>query len=141
MIDIESKVVDAIQTAYEDAGLTVGVSSTFVEAPEKFPWVYVAELSNSTYTNSQDTSLKEHHARVRYRIEVYSNLSAGAKAEAKRLRDIADDAMQSMKFTRTSSSFIPNFDRSVTRLYADYTAIVEEGREDGETITHQMYRG
>lgn len=141
MIDIENLVVDTIQAAYATAGVNATVSSTFVEAPEEFPWVYAREMSNVTYQKSLDTSLREHHATVTYRIEFYSNLAEGAKAQAKQLREIADIAMQDMKFTRTSSSFIPNYDRSVTRLYADYRAVVEQGHDKDGTITYQMYRG
>lgn len=141
MIDIENKIVDAIQEAFTAAGIQVTVSSTFVSSPAEFPWVYVREMSNITYQGSLDTSLREHHATVTYRIEVYSNLADGAKSQAKQLREIADLAMQDMRFTRTSSSFVPNYDRSITRLISDYRAVVQEGVTDDGVTTHQMYRG
>ena len=140
MIDIENKVIDTIQTALTAAGISATVTSEYVESPSEFPHVYARETSNTTYRRSQDTSLREHHANVRYRVEVFSNKSVGAKEEVKSIQEVADLAMQDMKFTRVSMSFIPNYDRSIVRAYADYAAIVREGvDEDGNTV-HYMYR-
>lgn len=137
MIDIENKVIDTISKAFEGVAT---VSSVYVESPEKFPWVYVREMSNSVYARSIDESLSEHHASVSFRIEYYSAATRGAKQEVKALAQIGDMAMQSMKFRRSSFSLIPNYDRTVTRAYADYRAVVGEGVQKGDDVVYQMYR-
>lgn len=140
MIYIENKVIDTIQTALLSASISATVTSEFDPSPAEFPHVYARETGNSTYRRTQDTSLLEHHATVRFRVEVFSNKTSGGKEEVKTILNVIDLAMQNMKFTRTSSNFIPNYDRTITRAYADYTAVVQEGvGKDGNTV-FQMYR-
>lgn len=137
MIDIENEVIDNITNAF--AGIA-DVSSVYEESPASFPYVYARETSNDGYPRSYDNDLKDHHARVTFRLEYYSAKESGAKQEVKALMQIGDECMQGMKFRRTSSGLIPNWDRTITRGYADYSAVVGEPREiDGDTV-FQMYR-
>lgn len=137
MIDIENKVIDTLAGAFSGVAKVSGV---FVESPESFPWVYAREISNTEYSRSIDNDLHDHHAVVDFRLEYFSAAKVGAKQEVKALAQIGDTAMQSMKFRRTSYSFIPNYDRNVVRAYADYRAVVGEPREIGSDVVYQMYR-
>lgn len=137
MIDIENKVIDTLTDAFDGVAT---VSGTFVESPENFPWVYAREISNTAYTRSYDEALTEHHAYCTFRIEYYSAATVGAKQEVKAMAQIGDRTMQNMKFRRISFSFIPNYDRSVVRAYADYRALVGEPREIDGNVVYQMYR-
>jgi hypothetical protein len=135
MIDIENKVIDTVSRAFDGVA---EVSSVY--SPSGFPFVYVREISNVGYSGSYDNDLHEHHARIVFRIECYSELENGAKQEVKAMMQIADQTMQSMKFRRTSYGLIPNWDRAITRGYADYSALVGEPKEiEGNTV-FQMYR-
>lgn len=137
MIDIENKVIDTISQAFDGVAK---VSSVFVESPDEFPWVYIREITNTGYARSYDNRLCDHHAYVTFRIEYYSALDSGAKQEVKRLMQIGDVAMQSMKFRRTASNLVPNWDRTISRGCADYSAVVGEPHDiDGDTV-FQMYR-
>lgn len=137
MIDIENKVIDNLSQAFSGVAKVSGV---FVESPAEFPWVYAREISNSEYQRSIDNDLHDHHANVTFRLEYYSAARVGAKQEIKALAQIGDIAMQNMKFRRSSFSFIPNYDRNVMRAYADYRAVVGEGREIDGNVVYQMYR-
>ena len=137
MIDIENYVINQLSTAFTG---TADVTGVFVEEPESFPCVYAHEVSNSTVSWVADESLNEHAAKVTIRLEYYSALVSGAKQQIKEMMEIGDTTMSSMKFTRTSSSIIPNYDRSVVRGYADYTAIVGEPKTVGDDLIYQMYR-
>lgn len=137
MIDIENKIIDMLTTAFEGVAK---VSGTYTESPSEFPWVYAREISNTGYNRSYDNDLHEHHANVTFRIEYYSAKQSGAKQEIKAMMQIGDTAMQDIKFRRTSFSFIPNWDRSITRAVADYRAVVGEGREVGNDVVFQIYR-
>lgn len=137
MIDIENIVVDAIEKAFDGVA---SVSSVYVEAPEEFPWVYVHQVSNSAIERLYDDTLVERAARITIRVEHFSNKASGAKEEVKAMMQISDQCMGDMKFTRTRAGLIPNYDRSVTRGYCDYSAVVGEPQEiDGNTV-FQMYR-
>lgn len=137
MIDIENKVIDTLSQAFDGVATVSGV---FVESPARFPWVYAREISNTEYQRSIDNDLHDHHASVTYRIEYYSAARVGAKQEIKAMAQIGDVTMQNMKFRRSSFSFIPNYDRSVVRAYADYRAVVGEGVQVGDDVVYQMYR-
>ena len=137
MIDIENIIIDNLSEAFD--GIAT-VSSVYTEDPESFPWVYARVVTNTTASRYNDDRLYEHAVNLTFRIEYYSALTAGAKQEVKDLMQIGDTCMSDMKFIRTSSGLIPNYDRSVTRGYADYTAMVWEPREvDGNTV-YQIYR-
>ena len=139
MIDIENKVINTIDEAFSDWDDLTVVSVLPREDPKK-NIVYVRMIDNSTYQDTLDQSLTEHHARVSFRIECYSNLFNGAKEQVKEMLQVVDWAMQGMKFTRTSYNFIPNYDPSYTRAYADYYAIVQQGKTENGTTVHRMYR-
>lgn len=135
MVDIENKVIDTLANAFDGVAEVSSVYSS-----SNFPFVYVREVSNVGYPRSYDNDLHEHHARIVIRVECYSNLVSGAKQEVKALMQIADLTMQGIKFRRTSYGLIPNYDRSITRGYADYTAVVGEPREIGQDTVYQIYR-
>lgn len=137
MIDIENIVINTLSDAFSGVA---SLSSVYLESPKSFPHVYAREISNTGYSQSYDNALKEHHARVTFRIEFYSALEKGAKQEVKALMQIADTCMQGMKFRRTAYNLIPNWDRTITRAYADYAAVVGEPKEVDGNVVYQMYR-
>ena len=137
MIDIENKVIDTLAEAFTG---TAKVSGAYVESPPSFPWVYARQISNTAYSRSYDNALHEHHARIAFRLEYYVSTPNGPKQDVKDLMQIGDMTMQGMKFRRTGSGVIPNFDRTVARAYADYVVLVGEPREDGNNVVYQMYR-
>ena len=134
MIDIFPKVYTTIRNALPDS---IDVTNVEQMVSESFPCVTVQEIANITYTESQDESLTEHHARVEYAINVYSTVS---DTEARSIIMTVDSLMQNMKFTRTQLRPTPNIDHTVHRYTATYSAIVAEGVTDGNTTTYQMYR-
>lgn len=141
MIDIENlvvnKVFQAVNTAYPNAVCY----SEYVEVPAGFPCVTLYEADNRSYRPSDDEQLSDHQVHVMYECNVYSDKTDGKKAEAKQIADIVDNAMQSMKFTRTMRSQIPNVDRTIYRVTMRFEAVVGEPivTENG-TTTLQMYR-
>lgn len=141
MIDIEGVVYTTVHDAIRAEYPTCSISDDV--PPEKtavFPHVTIKEDSNRTYQRTQDNALTEHHAIVVYEISVYSNRQTGRKAECKAIMNIADLAMQNMKFTRVQKHELPTLDRTIMRMYARYEAVVEEPENiDGQNV-FQMYR-
>jgi hypothetical protein len=64
----------------------------------------------------------------------------GAKLEAKAILNIADNAMQSMKFWRTMTRQVPNVDRSIYRMIARYRAVVGEPTQVGDDLEFHIYQ-
>ena len=140
MIDIENKVLSVVREAVLAVYPNVSVYGEYVEAPASFPCVTVTEDTNYTYVYSKDEMPDEHHADVQYAVNVYSNRQSGAKLEAKAIMNIADAAMQGMKFWRTMTRQVPNVDRTIYRLIARYHAIVGEPRQDGDDLVFHIYQ-
>ena len=140
MIDIENKVLSVVREAVLAAFPNCAVYSEYVEQSAVFPCITITEDTNYTYVNSLDNALHEHHAECQYSINVYSAKQTGAKLEAKAILNVADNAMQSMRFWRTMTRQVPNMDITVYRLVARYRAVVEEPKEVGNDLVYQMYQ-
>lgn len=141
MIDIENKVLSVVREAVLAQFPNASVYGEYIDIPETFPCVTVTEDTNYTYVYTKDEQLMEHHAEVQYAVNVYSNLKTGAKLEARKIMNIADAAMQNMKFWRTMTRQVPNIDRSIYRMVARYRAVVGEPTEDGDgNLVFQMYQ-
>ena len=140
MIDIENKVLSVVREAVLAQYPTASVYGEYVEVPASFPCVTVTEDTNYTYVYTKDEQLAEHHAEVQYAVNVYSNKHTGAKLEAKAIMNIADNAMQGMKFWRTMTRQVPNVDRTIYRLIARYRAVVGEPTQVGDDLVFHMYQ-
>lgn len=140
MIDIENKVLSVVRDAVLAQYPTASVYGEYVEVPASFPCVTVTEDTNYTYVYTKDEQLAEHHAEVQYAVNVYSNKQTGAKLEAKAIMNIADNAMQGMRFWRTMTRQVPNVDRTIYRLIARYRAVVGEPTQVGNDLVFQMYQ-
>ena len=140
MIDIENKVLSVVREAVLAQYPTASVYGEYVEVPASFPCVTVTEDTNYTYVYTKDEQLAEHHTEVQYAVNVYSNKQTGAKLEAKAIMNIADNAMQGMKFWRTMTRQVPNVDRTIYRLIARYRAVVGEPTQVGNDLVFHMYQ-
>lgn len=140
MIDIENKVLSVVRESVLAQYPTASVYGEYVEVPASFPCVTVTEDTNYTYVYTKDEQLAEHHAEVQYAVNVYSNKQTGAKLEAKAIMNIADNAMQGMKFWRTMTRQVPNVDRTIYRLIARYRAVVGEPTQVGDDLVFHMYQ-
>ena len=141
MIDIENKVINDVFTAVRTAYSGASCYGEYVSVPAAFPCVTLYEADNTTYTLSQDDSLQEHHARVMYECNVYSDKQSGKKAQARAIAKLVDTTMQNMKFTRTYYSPLPNLDRTIFRITMRWEAIVGDPITTTQNdTTYSMYR-
>ena len=139
MFDIENYVIDYIQTAYENAGMSVHVDSMLQSYPSEFPSITVREVQNVSLDSTRDDSLEEHHVSVRYQIDIIV-AEKPIKANCKRLMAIADRAMQDLKFTRTDCDLSASEDRTLAWGTLVYRAVVGAPRTVGDNQIYQMYR-
>ena len=145
MVDIESYVFTKIAEAILEEHPDAVILGDYIEELSSFPTITVTEIGNATLRRMQDEELTEHYATITYEVNVYCNDRTWKKAGCKSILRIVDEVMLGMKFTKGLQRQLPAIDhsRTVYRMYARYTAVVDEGTEseDGETITHQIYRG
>lgn len=145
MIDIENYVFTRLCNAIHEKYPEANVLGDYVEELATFPAVTIREYGNETLKRMQDDEPVEHYATVVYEVNVYCNERLGKRAQCKDILGIVDREMMAMKFTKRPQRQLPavNNTRTIHRMYARYTAVVDEGTlsEDGKTITHYMYRG
>lgn len=128
MINIETEVFSTVATALRAQFSGIFVAGEAVAAPSSFPAVTLVEDDNSTYQRSLDSSGQENHAQLMYSCNVYSNKSAGKKAECKAILAVIDTEMFGMGFLRVGSSpmEMPNKDTSIYRMVARYRATISK---------------
>lgn len=140
MIDIESKVFntvfDAVKLAYPNADVTTG----FDETTAKFPCVVVMEMNNAPLRNMNTDDCAENYATLSYEISVYTDSMNHAKTEGKGVLEVADTAMQGLKFRRIRKNQPLNINRTIFRQYARYEVIVGKPIEVNGNTVYQMYR-
>ena len=127
MIDIENDVVNAVATAVhaDTEFATAYVASVYEDTPPTFPAVTISEVANAVWRKGRDQSNMENMNDVAYEVNIYSNKASGKKAEAKRLAQIVDTAMEQMHFTRILFYPTPNLaDATIYRYTGRYRAIV-----------------
>ena len=115
MIDIETNVVDAVTRALLPLYDGIAVYSEHSNVPAKFPCVMIYEASNVTFTATWDEK-GEHHAEVRYTVEVYTNDLNGKKRLAKEIAGIVDGVMLGLGFARASRQY--SFGMNESTLFA-----------------------
>lgn len=130
MINIETEVFSTVATALRAEFSGIFVAGEAVAAPSSFPAVTLVEDDNSTYQRSLDSSGQENHAQLMYSCNVYSNKSAGKKAECKAILAVIDAEMFGMGFIRVGSSpmEVPNANGAIYRMVARYRATVSKDK-------------
>ena len=140
MIDVENLVIDTVSKAVKTQYSSALIVSDFTDTPASFPCVSIMEIDNSAYRKTQDNDLQEHHVNVMYEISVYSNKTKGAKSEVKAIMNLVDTTLQNIKFTRTFKQFIPNKDKTISRMVARFEAVIAEGKTANGNTVYQVYR-
>lgn len=129
MIDIEKdvfkKIVDAVTIDYPDIKILGEQPSKLA----KFPCIIIEEKDNYMHDKSQDSGSLENYAVVMYEVNVYSNRVNGKKDECKRIRDIIDNRLELMGFSRISSVPMSTSDATVYRIVSRYRATVSKNKE------------
>ena len=126
MIDIENSVFNYVTEPLRTEFPGISVYGEYVEVPSSFPSVSLVEDDNSEIgTNRTLGRLPEMAANLMYTANVYSNLATGKKTQAKAIMYAIDTRMHELGFERTMRSQLPNVDRTIYRVTARYTKIMQ----------------
>ena len=126
MIDVEkeifTEVADAIQTEYPDCFVT----GEYAPGAPSFPCVSLVEIDNASWEDTMTQEGTDVHAAVTYEVNVYSNKTAGKKAECRQIASFVDNLLLGMNFTRIMLQPIPNVrDATIYRITGRYRALVD----------------
>lgn len=130
MIQIEdmlfTKIATAIRAEFPDAY----VVGEYVNAPSRFPAVYIVEMDNTVNRAGRDTSSIENFADVMYQVDIFSNKNKGKKAECKAIAAFVDEQFASIGFTRSFLNPVPNMDDgTIYRMTGRWVATVSKNNE------------
>ena len=127
MIDIENELFTKIATAIRAEFSGAYVVGEYVNAPSKFPAVYIVEQDNTVNRATRDTSDIENFADVMYQVDIYSNKNKGKKAECKSIAAFIDGMFARMGFTRSFLNPVPNIDDgTIYRMTGRWIATVSK---------------
>ena len=121
MIDVESQVFQKCADAFRAAYPNGYIAGEYVPQPPKFPAVSVVEMDNNVDERAMDNGNIENAVNVMYRVDVYSNLNKGTKAQTKAIISLIDEVLAQYRFVRTFCNPIQNFnDATIYRMTARY---------------------
>ena len=140
MIDIQSKVVDTIFNAVTAQFPNADITTGFDEKTAIFPCVVVEEVDNVPYRKTNTDDCAENYSRITYEVSVYTNSMDSAKTDGRRIIDVADTALQSLKFRRIRLNKPLNIARTIFRQYLRSDVIVSKPVTEGKTTTYYLYR-
>ena len=127
MIDIENELFTKIATALRAEFSGIYVVGEYVNAPSKFPAVYIVEQDNTVNRATRDTSGIENFVDVMYQVDIYSNKNKGKKSECKAIAALVDEQFASLGFTRSFLNPVPNIDDgTIYRMTGRWIATVSK---------------
>ena len=127
MIDIENELFTKIATAIRAEFLGAYVVGEYVNAPPRFPAVYIVEQDNTVNRATRDTSGIENFADVMYQVDIHSNKNKGKKSECKAIAALVDEQFASLGFTRSFLNPVPNIDDgTIYRMTGRWIATVSK---------------
>ena len=129
MIDVENMVFDTVATDVRAKYPDIYMVGEYVKTPPKFPCVSLVEMDNQSYQQTEDSGSVENHASVMYEVNIYSNKTAGKKAECKAIAALIDERMLALGFARTMLQPIPNLDdATIYRMVGRYSAVISKDK-------------
>lgn len=126
MIDYSNEIFTAVATAVRASHQGTMVTGEYTRAPSQFPIVTLDEVENVTVGALVDSSDEERYVGLTYRVQVFSNKTAGKRGEARNIFATADSAMLRLGFRRITYTTTPEiYDSTIYSITATYEAIID----------------
>jgi len=129
--DIEAKVYDTVSKAAKEAYPTLSTASWYGATPPSFPFAYIVQTEDSDYIPSITSNHENEAYSISFEVDVYSNLAAGRKAEAKAISNHIAALMKAMGFRQMLGGrpidMTDSKNRSLARYFSRYEAKVHNG--------------
>ena len=133
MIDAENLIFSEIFEKVKEQYPEVFMTGEYVRSPSSFPCASLIEMDNATLRSTQTTEGNENHVAVTYELNVYSNKTAGKKAECREITSFIDELLLKLNFTRIMLEPVPNQDdATIYRMLGRYRAVISKD--------HQIFR-
>ena len=123
MIDFSNEIFNESAKLLRSKYSKIKVVGESVSSATEFPTVTIDEIDNVPV--ERDSAKIEKYARVRYRVQVFSN-SKGKRTEARNILATLDNKLTELGFTRNSLVPQPDvYNTSVYQITATYEAVID----------------
>ena len=124
MIDFSNEIFNAVAADLRSLFMNIRVVGEFVNSPTSFPTVTIDEIRN--VPEHLDSANTNKYARLVYRVQVFSNLEGGKRAQARDIYAAVDRKMQSMgMYCKTYTTTPAVYNAEVYSITATYEAVID----------------
>lgn len=116
-----------IRTAVLATVPSANVTQTYAATPAKFPTVFAREIGRFTPQTAQTMTNAQDVYETTWEVQIFSNLTSGAKEQAYSLMSIVKNALGGMYFIETMENPIDRQDNKYYTLVARFRRIVGDG--------------
>lgn len=125
MIDKVNEIFTGVATVVRAAFDGVKVVGEYTRTPSEFPCVTIDEISNTTVGKLIDNTHDDKFSGVVYRVQVFSNATAGKKTECRGIFNTVDAEMLKLGFRRVTYSTTPEiYSSTIYSITATYEGII-----------------
>ena len=123
MLDFSNEIFSAVAENLRSAYKGITVKGEYDPNPAKFPCVTIDEISN--VPAHMDSALKNKYANVVYRVQIFSNKSAGKRAEARAIYSTVDDTLMELGlYANTYTSTPTIYNAEIYSITATFEGII-----------------
>lgn len=123
MLDFSNEIFSAVAENLRSAYKGITVKGEYDPNPAKFPCVTIDEISNTPA--HMDSALKNKYANVVYRVQIFSNKSAGKRAEARAIYSTVDDTLMELGlYAKTYTSTPTIYNAEIYSITATFEGVI-----------------
>ena len=123
MIDKSNEIFDVVAGDLRFLYPDIHVIGEYVDVPARFPTVTIDEISN--VPTHLDSAMINKYAIVTYRVQVFSNLEAGKRRQAREIYDVVDRSMMGMGLFAKSYTTTPTiYNAEIYCITATYEGVI-----------------
>ena len=123
MIDKSNEIFDVVAGDLRFLYPDIQVIGEYVDIPARFPTVTVDEIAN--LPEHLDSAKTNKYARITYRVQVFSNLEAGKRSQAREIYGVVDQTMMRLGlFAKTYTTTPAIYNSEIYCITATYEGVI-----------------
>lgn len=125
MISFDNEIFNAVAKHLRSLYKGIQVKGEYVKIPAKFPLVTIDEISNVPV--HLDSAKVNKYAEVVYRVQVFSNLENGKRAQAREIYSVVDSKLMELGlFAKTYTSTPTIYNSEIYSITATFGGVIGE---------------
>ena len=129
----QNAIFTVIRTAVLNTISTANVTQTYSATPSRFPTVFAREIGHFTPSQTQTLTNQQDVYETTWEVQIFSNLTSGAKEQAYKLMSIVKNALRGLYFIEVSENPIDTANAKYYTLIARFRRVIGSG-ENSPTI-------